>query len=475
MNEKVKEFTAFEKKRKLFKRRYLGVPYWQSCRMFLLSDILQTKQHTGKCCFSDKLLLGIKIFRDFTVDFIKYVSLSKCDILYFDGCSYRIIDGESVDPYFDYFDFEKKYRVQRCFHIYGRQKKTSLAGIGTVIPRVFEYVLNLCSGMAMGFDRDKKEERFLEKLALKLEDDFHAGLTSYEFIQIVRKNVRIHKIYNKYYEKLILKCKPKAIFVVCHYNGYLFPLYSAARKYGIPVIELQHGQIMNHEAYWYEDTTSTGKELPDYFFTYGSFWSEDIKLPENMKIVPIGNPFLENRKKTYQTCVQNEKMMVFYSSRLAAKEMEQLAVDAWNYFGKKGYQIFFKIHPLEYDGWKEQYQLLNKYPQIHVVTPDIDLYKLLSCAKHHITYASTVFYEAAVFENNRYIYELGNLGDSLQPLVDLKLAYKFKTIKQLAQMLDMSMGSIWDHESEIWMKEAKRNGQVKLREIIHGQKYKNKR
>lgn len=469
MNNKLRTFFSFEKDKNMFARTYLGIPYWQSIRItFSRSALREKKLSSRNHSPSETLLLGLKAIKDLAADIIKYRSLSKCDILYFDECAYRIIDGETVDTYFDYFNFIEKYKIQRCFHIYSRQDKTSLKGIGTAVPKLADHILTFCSKMGLGHYSDKNEDMFLKQLAEDLEKEFHTGFTPEELIKMVRRIVVIHKVYKKYYEKLLIKLKPKAIFVVAHYSSYLFPLYNVARKYSIPVIEIQHGLIVNHDAYWYGDTSNVGKELPSYLFSYGTFWDKYMNLPKIMKVIPIGNPFLEERKEKYKNCIQDEKMMVFYSASVIAKEMEELAIETWKRLWKKGYKIFFKIHPLEYDNRKEQYRLLTAYPQIQIVPPDMDLYELLSCAKHHIAYASTVLYEAIIFDNNRYLFDFGNFAENMQPFVEAHLVYKFKTSEELEHLLNTSMGTISDYEFEVWKTDAKRNGLEKLEEIMNG-------
>lgn len=257
MFNKLKAFLDFEKDKRLFSRAYLGVPYWQSIRItFSRSVTMEKKLFSRKSNPSHVLKQLLKCGNNIITDIWKYISLTKCDILYFDECAYRLIDGTTVDSYFDYFELDKEYKVQRCFHIYSRQKETSLDGIGTVIPKLEDHLLMLCSKMHICKYRDEKEEAFLEQLAQDLEAQFHMGFSFEEIVQMVRRIVVIHKVYRKYYEKIIRKCRPKSIIVVAHYSSYLFPLYNLAQKYSIPVIELQHGLIVNHDAYWYEDTST---------------------------------------------------------------------------------------------------------------------------------------------------------------------------------------------------------------------------
>lgn len=468
MKAKMEEFFAFEKEEKLFSRTYLGIPYWTSLRIILARPVeFQMNTSLAKTRkFSDFLLAEGRLIRGFLHDIVRYMFLSKCDILYFDNDKYRIVDGEMVDINFDDFDFDKEYKIQRCYLKYNYKGRPSLKGVGTAIPGMIEHLLTLSLKMQIGNYRDEQEDRFLKQLAVNIEKKFHLGYTPERLIYAVRKIAVIHKAYGKFYERLLIKCNPRAVFVVCHYTGYLFPLYNIARGHSIPVIEIQHGRTSYHYSYWYGDTSKTGKQLPSYFFSYGAFWDNFVNLPEGMETVPIGNPFLEERKEKYKNCVQDEKMMVFYSSVVAEKEMEQLVIDAWKYFGKRGYKLFFKIHPNNYDTWREHYKLLVNYPEIQIVPPEMDLYELLSCAKHHITFASTVLFEAVIFDNNRYIYDIGIQSAAMEPLAELKLAYKFKTVEELDSLLNIPMGPASSGISEIWKEEAKRNGQIKLREII---------
>ena len=112
MDDKFRLFCSFEKEKNLFSRTYLGSPYWQSIRMaFSSSILLERKQELKTHSLLERLLIGLMLCKDVMADILKYLHLSRCDILYFDECAYRIVDGKTVDPYFDYFHFDKKFRI----------------------------------------------------------------------------------------------------------------------------------------------------------------------------------------------------------------------------------------------------------------------------------------------------------------------------------------------------------------------------
>lgn len=99
---------------------------------------------------------------------------------------------------------------------------------------------------------------------------------------------------SKVYEMLIRLFKPKAIFVVCYYSQ--FELISAAKKHNIPVIELQHGLITRgHRAYYFKKEQPQ-KFMPDYFLSYGPYFSQIIlegKLVGSDSILDYGYSFLD--------------------------------------------------------------------------------------------------------------------------------------------------------------------------------------
>ena len=263
------------------------------------------------------------------------------------------------------------------------------------------------------------------------------------------------------------KIKPRVVFVVCHYDRLLWPLYQVSKEFNIPVIEIQHGTICNHGAYNYIDTSNTGKELPDYLFSYGELWHQWINLPVCMKAYAVGNSFLESRRQHYSENVVDDKKIVIYSDRweMNGKFLENFAIILSNKYYNQGYRVYFKMHPAEYNIWSEKYLALKKSKQITVVCDGTELYQLLATAKHQIGVFSTVLYETTVFDVNTYILATEDIP-YVQILVDYGMAYVIRDFNEFEQIMLSGVTLQREYVEQLWKRNAKENAQDVLDKII---------
>ena len=273
MDKILHDFLVFEKEEQLFERKYLGVYYWQSTRLSIsrklqkqdvkaIDSPLQTESRFARIM---NRLQGIGF------DFINWLHLKQADILYFDEQLYRNVDGRAVDIYFDYWKFEDKYTIQRCYQCSGITTKGFKGhGIGVTIPDFWHDIVAIYLNVLNKL-QDVNEDKEIIKICKKINDKFGTDIVTRDVIERVRDYAIIEKVYQKYYLRLLKKVRPQAIFVECHYMMNLFPLYNVAKKCNIPVIELQHGLTCYNDAYNYKDISSIGKALPDYFFRMESF------------------------------------------------------------------------------------------------------------------------------------------------------------------------------------------------------------
>ena len=74
------------------------------------------------------------------------------------------------------------------------------------------------------------------------------------------------------FEELLLRLKPKAVFVICYYSPDMLALCWACRDLGIPIVDIQHGQQGPYHAMYnhWTDLPQQGYHLlPDRFFCWG--------------------------------------------------------------------------------------------------------------------------------------------------------------------------------------------------------------
>ena len=109
------------------------------------------------------------------------------------------------------------------------------------------------------------------------------------------KKIRVESVI---YEILLRKKCPKLIIVEdAHYFGRIH-LTTTAKKLGIKVAEYQHGYIgYDHFAYNFSPETSVLLEpyLPDYFLTWGKYWSRSVNTPS--KKIEIGHFYLWDKSR----------------------------------------------------------------------------------------------------------------------------------------------------------------------------------
>lgn len=477
MDKITQSFMELEKEKGLFKRKYCGIPYWQGIRLkigWTITGIMATNE-TVSDTRKGKWRKRSRLYKDFIKDFLNYCCLKKCDILYFDGGmegAYRNVDGKQVDVYFGYFGYEDKYQVERCYHIKGNKRNPLKPGIGVDLILPYKLMVKIQSLLNPQKRFDLKEDAFLHILCDEISKKYNKKISADTVIKDIRYNCELHIIYEKYYRKLLKKTVPKVIILKCHYGTAFYPLYKIAKEFSIPVIELQHGHVCNHLAYNYLDTSNEGKELPDYLFTYGDFWNEQIQLPMGTKIVSVGSPFLEAMKVKYKNDTPDERAIVFYSGTFSAdgEELEKLAADFYNKYKDKGYKIYFKFHPGEASAWKNKYRILSESKGIQIVDPKLNIYQMFARAKHHVSVMSTVMYEAVSFDICRYIYRFEGLKEDLlkicAPLVENGGAEKFSNVQELESLINKKTNTEVNFADRMWKHGAKENGQKALKEII---------
>jgi len=474
MDNMLSEFLEFERDEGLFLRKYKNVSYWQYIRFGIGKKKirLRTKAITGDQVQKKKKYLNelYKVFKGSLCDLKKGVSLKQRDLLYLDQQFTQYIDGEQVDPYFDFWEFAEHFSIQRCY--YGKEsvgkKGAECDGIGMAVAKLEQGIQYHLSKLLPMF-ADKDEDQFIRGLCDKIYDRFHVDISKAQMIQSVRDVVIHHRVYGRYYHWLIKKVKPKAIIVVDHYESVLFPLYEIAHKLHVPVIELEHGLISNHEAYNYKDLMAVGKILPDFFFAYGDFWKQYIQLPICMRPVAVGNPFLESQRLKYQNITPDEKTIVFYSDEIGIEEA-QLVIEFYKRNADNGYHVCFKPHPREYPYMRELNSIFDEYPEIQIIPQDMNLYELLAGAKHHVAAVSTVLFEAAIFDVKRYVLYRPEWIQYIQPLLDIGLAKLFYNLDQLQELLAEEENVDKSMLDFIWKRNARENALKALENIINGRK-----
>lgn len=394
-------FYELEKEMDMFSLKYKDIAYWQFVRVIFLNEI-SMKRFSISCQnsrrkFEQEILGAFKAM--WKMNFAMWMCKT-ADIIQLR--QYVTTDNkghEQKNLRFDYLNLDNQtvmdlYAVGNYWH-FPKFIKYSAA------PAEWKVILWKIKRKLFGEEEIDQEQQSILKSFFKKINQIYGMDFQYSY---VLKNIQFEAnsfgIYKKFYKILFQKISAKLLMLEQHYGYIPFPAIAAAKELGMKVIELQHGAINQHKSFWYEEQSSNGKILPDYFFVYGQWWKDQIKMPTCVQILPLGSPYVEQQIRDYPLNKQrNQKSITFFSNVLSGNVLVDLIKKHYKLLTDLQYKIVFKLHPDEVvGGWKEAYPFLAEHPEIEVVER-ASVYKLFSATDIVIGIISTVFFEALAYDH----------------------------------------------------------------------------
>ena len=242
-------------------------------------------------------------------------------------------------------------------------------------------------------------------------------------------------IWYERYSRLLIKKQIKLLIAEeASYGGWLVCLIKAAKDLGIPTAEYQHGMVSaGHDAYNYAPALlATGQLrqcLPDFFLTYGSWWSEQINLPTQS--IVVGNPHRASvlQAKKHSASAQRDILILGDGRETDVHlRLAQTLADA----APSPLRVVFRPHP------HERHKFRSGTPPIstefvHIDTHE-DIYDSFRQADTVISELSTGLFEAAGIVKRVFVWETEKSKFALpsHPF------YGFSTAQQAAQLLNSS-------------------------------------
>ena len=238
------------------------------------------------------------------------------------------------------------------------------------------------------------------------------------------------------YSQLLKRVKPEIVVVVVSYGKET--IIEACKNQEIPVVELQHG-VIHDRHFGYSYPGSRTKEMfPDYLFTFGDFWKDNVEFPiPNDRVLSVGYPYLEQTKRKYED-VQLKNQILFISQGNIGKKLSKFALKVDQHPEIK-HEVVYKLHPGEYDRWMDEYPWLVDADFEVVDNPNRQLYQLFAESKVQIGVGSTAIYEGLCFDLETYVYDCSG-SDILEPLVNHEVANRISSINQLIPLLGKKEG-----------------------------------
>ena len=463
------EFFSLEKKMDMFSLKYKEVYYWQLIRFGLLKKITIRNLDVAGSNMSrnyKKEILGA--CKEAARMRRRLAQVQNVDIIRIRPCVTITNDGKLDDHQYDYVPLEDTYKILDLYALgdYGIVPECVKFDMASAEEKIIFWKIKR-KALKMNHHVDDKQrnilKKFLDDINRIYEVDFQIEKLEREIQYVVSCHIR----YKECYLEIFNKVKPKIVMGYPHYDEHMFAANAAAKELGIITIEMQHGRINAHEAYWYEDDKKEGKLLPDYFFVYGEWWKEQIKLPKFSLPVVVGNPYLEKQLELYPKTDVGKIIAVFSNSQ-TGKELSRLIYDMRDFFYKENISIIYKLHPNEKGIWKKEYSCLLEMEKLDIVDDDTSIYEIMSNVSAIIGINSTVFYEALAYKGIPiYIYMKGNY-EAMKPLLDNGMVKGIKDKNEL--MYDLLNSTIKEEDNQIigalWKRNAVFNIQQKIRELL---------
>lgn len=279
----------------------------------------------------------------------------------------------------------------------------------------------------------------------------------------------LYKIKKKEFGKIIDKVAPKIILEVTGYNLDCMVVNELAVERHIPTVELQHGATgKSHISYNYYPETYV-KQFPQYFFSFSQFWMDMAKYPiPKERIKEVGFPHLSEqagdaRKKTARSFPYQ---IIFISQPKIGEKLSEIAVELNELIDFEQYQIVFKLHPGEYERWRERYQKLAASDIRVIDDSHTPLYELFAASTYQIGgYGSTATFEGLEFDLKTYIMREG-ADQEVTWLCEKGIAKFFDSAQELYQLITADTVSS-GQQNKFWKDNALENMKREMNEIIN--------
>jgi hypothetical protein len=411
------EFISFEKEHNLLSVNNNFGFIWERIRFEVFRSLQEDKLEFGSAHTSENrsnLLLISKItiiFYFLKNSILKNPYLFKNKYLYifwsggrriwdhFRKCYFNI----NVDHFIDHLSREKTLLIEEptINHHYRPAYTKNICYADFFI---------LLRSLRRRFFKNRKSELMIYNYYLQIEKYFkiHFDLN----ISIAKNALNTYRQYNAdipIFDLFFKKHIPKIFFVICSYGNE--NIIESAKNNNIPVVEIQHGLIAKGDTAGYDISSNfVKKSFPNYFFSYGNFWLKDINFPiQKEQIFNVGFPYLIEQSKLYKN-VYPKDQITFISQGIYGEKIARITVELFKLI-PNNIKIIFKLHPGEWDRWKNIYPELlafNNKKKIKVIDDSITIhnYQLLAESKWICGVNSTLIYESLFFKCNIFIINL---------------------------------------------------------------------
>jgi hypothetical protein len=205
--------------------------------------------------------------------------------------------------------------------------------------------------------------------------------------------------------------------------GYLNPVFiEACRNNNLPVVEIQHGVISRYHYGYHHNVASPSFYYPDQLWLWGDYWKSAAKYPDKTQLKSVGFPLFERYRSKQNGGKKSSCIFISQGSvgnRIAdsARSLRRINQDL---------EIFFRLHPSEYDSWEMKYSDLTKKNIKVIGSEDGTIYDWFKKIKYVIGGYSTALFEAAGMGCKVGVLNQPGI-EYMEPLIDKRGAIKINS------------------------------------------------
>ncbi|MES2837162.1 MAG: hypothetical protein V4667_06550 [Bacteroidota bacterium] len=260
---------------------------------------------------------------------------------------------------------------------------------------------------------DVQLENF-DLISNSIDDKRYKELVSKSFLESQLKKI---EIYEEIWHLILSNCKPKAVFMSCHYGNLSnYGLLVAAKKLNIKTIEIQHGLSLGvmYTGWNKMPKNATYEFLPDYYWCWSLF--DKISIENSRGSSKMFQPLLggnawftknillninnDSNLELNKLIDNNKPKKIILVTLQHSIPTSEILIDAIRK-SNSDYLWLIRFHPRDYfdpEYRKNYIEALKEFKNIEYVNATkANLYPLLKQINFHITHHSAVSVEALAF------------------------------------------------------------------------------
>lgn len=280
--------------------------------------------------------------------------------------------------------------------------------------------------------REKVEKRIYDEIEVAM----HGILTSEQVRESARRAAGAYYRYQYTYKRLkrlLARMKPKIVVEVVSYSQQCMIINEICKELDITTIELQHGWLgKNHLAYNYP-AGCVIRQFPDKMYLFGDYYKNDIRCPiPKDKLISVGFPYFERELREYKAHRRTDERytVLFLSQGRFTRSLSLAAAELYKITDRQKVRIIYKLHPGEYEDWRDIHPGLEGSGVEIVGKAGISLYDCFRTSDAQVGVYSTTIFEGLGFRLRTFIYQQ-EFADYLKGLIELGIAEPVRSASEL--------------------------------------------